>query len=60
MAWRDEAQSALVLTEQEWEDLGAICGHYLNETWTGLNPPLGVVQRRRRALSERIREASKP
>jgi hypothetical protein len=58
-----EPQTAMLLTEQEWEDLAEIVKHYLDDTlWAQVwmddpaNHPLGSVIRKR-ALANRIIEA---
>lgn len=53
----NEPRSAMVLTEQEWDDLARVCSFYLRATARNEMPSVPIV--RCRHLCERIKRASK-
>ena len=50
-------QTALLLTQQEWDDLAAMLKTWLAR-WSSMSPPTSDLYKQRVALAERIIEAN--
>jgi hypothetical protein len=53
-----ETQSAMLLTEREWDALANVCRHYLGATLWAEDSADGSEVRDRRRLCERVVDAS--